>query len=83
MKIAVVWAMSSHGEDHTPEVRKGAAATNEAEATAVLGLRIAAMRALLQSLGPTSDRDALALLREAFPDLPLAERIEAFGRWRR
>lgn len=49
----------------------------------VLTLRIAAMRALLQSLGPCSDREVLALLREAFPDLPLAERIEAFNRWRR
>lgn len=53
-----------------------------AQAGSVLTLRVAAMRALLNSLGPCSDREALALLREAFPDLPLAERIEAFGRWR-
>ena len=48
----------------------------------MLEMRVAAMRALLQSLGPVTDREALKLLRDAFPDLPLAERIEAFGRWR-
>lgn len=52
-------------------------------ARALLEKRIAAMRALLQSLEPCSDREALLILREAFPDLPLAERIEAFGRWRK
>lgn len=65
---------------HPSDDRKGN--VDPAQAGDVLALRVAAMRALLNSLGPCSDREALALLREAFPDLPLAERIEAFGHWR-
>lgn len=48
-----------------------------------LELRIAAMRAFLAALGPDSDAEALRLLRNAFPDLPLVERVTAAGDWRR
>ena len=44
--------------------------------------RIAGMRAFLLALEPDSDAEALRLLREAFPDLPLAERVKACSGWR-
>lgn len=44
--------------------------------------RIAAMRAFLSLRGPGTDSEALRLLRTAFPDLPLAERVAAFGTWK-
>jgi hypothetical protein len=44
--------------------------------------RIAGMRALLLALEPDSDAEALRVLREAFPDLPLAERVKACAGWR-
>lgn len=50
---------------------------------ASLEARIAGMRAFLTALGPDSDAEALRALREAFPDLPLAERVKACGGWRR
>ena len=50
---------------------------------AELEQRIAGMRAFLLALEPDSDAEALRLLREAFPDLPLAERVTACNGWRR
>jgi len=44
--------------------------------------RIAGMRAFLAALRPDTDAEALRLLREAFPDLPLVERVNACGSWR-
>lgn len=44
--------------------------------------RIAGMRAFLAALEPGSDAEALRLLREAFPDLPLAERVKACAGWK-
>jgi hypothetical protein len=44
--------------------------------------RIAGMRAFLVALEPDSDAEALRLLREAFPDLPLAERVKACAGWK-
>ena len=50
---------------------------------AELERRIAGMRALLLALEPDSDAEALRLLRDAFPDLPLAERVKACAGWKR
>jgi hypothetical protein len=49
---------------------------------AELETRIGGMRALLAAIRPGSDAEALRVLREAFPDLPLAERVSACRGWR-
>lgn len=41
--------------------------------------RLDAMRRHLLSARPTSGNEALRLLRAAFPDAPLAERVQAAG----
>jgi hypothetical protein len=48
--------------------------------------RLEAMRRHLSAARPESGNEALRILRAAFPDVPLAERVEAAGaldRWRR
>jgi hypothetical protein len=47
-----------------------------------LEARIKAMRAFLDALDPGTDAEALKLLRQAFPELPLAERVAACGGWK-
>lgn len=41
------------------------------------GSRLAAMRRHLEAARPASGNEALRLLRQAFPDTPLAERVKA------
>jgi hypothetical protein len=47
-----------------------------------LETRIRAMRALLAARDPDTDSAALKLLREAFPDVSLSDRILACGAWK-
>jgi hypothetical protein len=47
--------------------------------------RLEAMRRHLSAARPASGNEALRILRAAFPDVPLAERVEVAGaldRWR-
>ncbi len=41
------------------------------------GSRLAAMRRHLEATRPASGNEALRLLRQAFPDTPLADRVKA------
>ncbi len=42
--------------------------------------RVAAMRALLETLRPLTDAEALQTLRQAFPGASLADRVAAIAR---
>lgn len=46
----------------------------------VLDARIAAMRRLLDEMATSSTSEALSILRDAFPDAPLDERVMALTR---
>lgn len=75
--------MATAGNVPTPRPSAPAAIETEGAATLTSGFpdpsRLKAMREHLVRARPASGNEALQVLRRAFPDTPLAERVHAAG----
>lgn len=60
-----------------PDAGTSSLAAGDAAFSLLLDRRIAEMRRLLAAMRPDTTADALKALRDAFPDMPLDERLAA------